>query len=105
MTLASDPFLNTSPYPPLFPIIRAAELAGTTRIVPPPVNAFQREAALAAREAYDRDFSVTKQYAEAMVEVASTEGVPVVDVWSATRMYETGEGRAEAGGVFALGCI
>lgn len=73
-------------------IIRAA---GETRIVllnPPPVNTFQRGAALAARnppQACDRDFLVTKEYAEAVVEVAKTEGVPVVDVWSA--MYEAAE--------------
>src|SRR6266550_4467226 len=64
-----------------------------TRIVlltPPPVNTFQCEADLPAREACDRDFSATKQYAEAVVEVAKTEGVPqVVDVWSA--MYEAAE--------------
>lgn len=34
----------------------------------------------------DRDFEVTRQYAEAVKEVGKKEGVPVVDVW--TKLYD-----------------
>ena len=61
----------------------------TTRIIlitPPPVNTFQRRADLQSRVppvALDRDFEVTKAYAEGVREVARSEDVALVDVWSA----------------------
>lgn len=60
----------------------------TTRIIlitPPPVNTFQRRADLESRQpplALDRDFGVTKAYAESVQEVARSENVALVDVWS-----------------------
>lgn len=50
----------------------------------PPVNTYQRGADLAARDpprGLDREFDVTKQYAEAARMVGEAESVPVVDVW------------------------
>ena len=76
--------------------IRAADISRETRIIlltPPPVNTYQRGAALAARDppqACDREFLVTKQYAEAVLAVAAAEHVSVVDIWSA--MYEAAGG-------------
>jgi lysophospholipase L1-like esterase len=61
-------------------------------ITPPPVNTYQREAELAARnppEKLDRDFEFTRQYAEAVKSVGLQETVPVVDAW--TMMYEAAE--------------
>lgn len=61
----------------------------TTRVIlitPPPVNTFQRRADLASRQpplALDRDFEVTKAYAEGVREVARSENVALVDVWTA----------------------
>jgi len=61
----------------------------TTRIIlitPPPVNTFQRRADLESRVppfALDRDFEVTKAYAESVREVSRSEDVALVDVWSA----------------------
>jgi len=61
----------------------------TTRIIlitPPPVNTFQRRADLESRVpplTLDRDFEVTKEYAESVRVVARSEGVALVDVWSA----------------------
>jgi lysophospholipase L1-like esterase len=55
-------------------------------ITPPPVNTEVRAANLAARDppiALDRNFLVTKQYAEAVLEVGALEGVAVVNIWSA----------------------
>ena len=51
----------------------------------PPVNTLQRGAELAQRDpplTLDREFDVTRQYAEAAKEVGEREGVPVVDVWT-----------------------
>jgi lysophospholipase L1-like esterase len=61
----------------------------TTRIIlitPPPVNTFQRRAELESRIPplnLDRDFEVTKAYAESVREVARSEDVALVDVWTA----------------------
>ncbi|KAF8810141.1 SGNH hydrolase [Phlegmacium glaucopus] len=61
----------------------------TTRIIlitPPPVNTFQRRADLESRQppqALDRDFEVTRAYAEGVRQVAQSENVALVDVWSA----------------------
>jgi lysophospholipase L1-like esterase len=77
-------------------MVRAADTSGGTRIVlitPPPVNTHKRAAALAARnppQACDREFSVTKQYAEAVLAVAASEHVAAVDVWNA--MYDAVKG-------------
>lgn len=54
-------------------------------ISPPPVNTHQRGAELASRDPprkCDRDFELTKLYAEAVVKTAREEGVTVTDVWS-----------------------
>ncbi|KAI0792891.1 SGNH hydrolase-type esterase domain-containing protein [Abortiporus biennis] len=59
-----------------------------TRIIlftPPPVNTHQRSADLATRtppRALDRQFDVTRQYAEAVKIVGEKEKVPVLDVWT-----------------------
>ena len=61
----------------------------TTRIIfitPPPVNTFQRRADLESRVpplALDREFEVTKAYAESVREVARSADVALVDVWTA----------------------
>jgi len=61
----------------------------TTRVIlitPPPVNTFQRRADLESRQpplTLDRDFEVTKAYAESVRKVARDEDVALVDVWSA----------------------
>lgn len=66
-----------------------------TRIIlftPPPINTYLRSADLATREpplALDRNFEVTKAYAEAVQEVGKNEGVPVLDVWTA--LYEAAD--------------
>jgi isoamyl acetate esterase len=66
----------------------------TTRIIlitPPPVNTFQRRADLESRQpplTLDRDFEVTKAYAESVRKVAQSEDVALVDVWSA--LWEAG---------------
>lgn len=55
-------------------------------ITPPPVNTFQRRADLESRQPpqeLDRDFDVTKTYAEGVREVARSECVALVDAWSA----------------------
>lgn len=76
-------------------IIRAADPSRETRIIlltPPPVNTYQRGAALAARnppQACDRKFSTTREYAEAVLAVAAIEHLVVVDIWS--EMYEAAE--------------
>ncbi|KAF8520171.1 GDSL Lipase/Acylhydrolase [Hysterangium stoloniferum] len=60
-----------------------------TRIIlftPPPVNTYQRSADLASRSPpleLDRKFDVTKAYAEAVKEIGTKEGVPVLDTWTA----------------------
>jgi len=54
-------------------------------ISPPPVNTHQRGAELASRDPpreCDREFELTKMYAEAVVKTAREEGVVVADVWS-----------------------
>ncbi|KIJ44177.1 hypothetical protein M422DRAFT_779656 [Sphaerobolus stellatus SS14] len=54
-------------------------------ITPPPINTYQRGADLQSRNppvALDREFEVTKQYAEAVKEVGKRHGVPVVDIWT-----------------------
>ncbi|KAJ7046617.1 GDSL Lipase/Acylhydrolase [Mycena alexandri] len=55
-------------------------------VTPPPVNTHQRLADLASRDpplALDRNFEVTKEYAEAVTAVAVASNVAVVDVWTA----------------------
>jgi isoamyl acetate esterase len=69
-----------SPTSPLFSPSTAVIL-----LTPPPVNTYEREARLAARDPpiqLDRHFNVTKSYAEAVKAVGLQENVPVVDVWS-----------------------
>jgi len=66
-------------------------------ISPPPVNTFDRRAELASRDPpveLDRDFEVTKRYAEAVRKVAKEEGVAIVDVW--TKIWEAA-GKQEIG--------
>lgn len=49
------------------------------------MNTYQRGKDLNSRDpprAVDRDFNVTKQYAEAVKEVGQKEGIPVLDVWT-----------------------
>jgi lysophospholipase L1-like esterase len=60
-----------------------------TRILlinPPPVNTYQRGDFLASAnirdKERDREFEVTRLYAEAVIELAREEGVPVTDVWT-----------------------
>ena len=51
----------------------------------PPVNTHQRGADLASRDPpreCDRDFELTKLYAEAVIQTAKEEGVAVADVWT-----------------------
>ena len=51
----------------------------------PPVDTIQRGADLASRDpprGLDRDFEVTRQYAEAARLVGEKAGVPVIDVWT-----------------------
>lgn len=51
----------------------------------PPVNTHQRGADLASRNPprkCDREFELTKVYAEAVVKTAKEEGVAVADVWT-----------------------
>ncbi|EKM55899.1 uncharacterized protein PHACADRAFT_256831 [Phanerochaete carnosa HHB-10118-sp] len=70
-----------------------------TRVVlftPPPVNTHQRGADLTSRDPpreLDRAFDVTRQYAEAIKQVAQKHRVPIVDVW--TILWE-GCGQEEA---------
>ncbi|KJA20244.1 hypothetical protein HYPSUDRAFT_203946 [Hypholoma sublateritium FD-334 SS-4] len=67
----------------------------TTRIIlisPPPVNTHARKAALAEREppmALDREFDITRAYADAVRDVAAAEGVIFADVWTA--IYEAAD--------------
>lgn len=69
-----------------------------TRVIfmtPPPVNADQWAARQAAKDPpgpRDREFEVTKTYAEAVKEVGAKEGVAVVDLW--TTIYDAA-GRVE----------
>ncbi|KAI0747659.1 SGNH hydrolase [Daedaleopsis nitida] len=69
-----------------------------TRVVimtPPPVNADQWAARQASKDPpgpRDREFEVTRTYAEAAKEVAAKEGVALVDVW--TKIYDAA-GRVE----------
>ncbi|KAI0713412.1 SGNH hydrolase [Earliella scabrosa] len=69
-----------------------------TRVIfmtPPPVNADQWAARQAAKDPpgpRDREFEVTKTYAEAVKEVGTKEGVAVVDLW--TTIYDAA-GRVE----------
>ncbi|KAI0637359.1 SGNH hydrolase [Trametes polyzona] len=81
--------------------VRAREsprYAPETRVVlmtPPPVSTGQRGRAQAAKvppRENDRDFEMTRRYAEAVGEVGREEGVPVVDLWG--RLYEAA-GREE----------
>lgn len=54
-------------------------------ISPPPVNTIDRAADLASRDPplqLDREFEVTKRYAQAVEQVAREEGVAFVDVWN-----------------------
>ncbi|GAA5845958.1 hypothetical protein JCM11251_002951 [Rhodosporidiobolus azoricus] len=55
-------------------------------LTPPPVDAESRNSELASRKpprVPDRDAERTRQFAEAVKEVAKERGVPSVDVWSA----------------------
>ena len=52
-------------------------------ITPPPVNTYQRGVDLDPPLRLERLFETTKAYAEAVGEVGTKEGVPVVDVWNA----------------------
>ncbi|KAG6831291.1 hypothetical protein H0H92_011498 [Tricholoma furcatifolium] len=60
-----------------------------TRIIlisPPPVNTYQRRADLESREeprSLDREFGTTRQYAEAVKNVAREKNVAFTDVWTA----------------------
>ena len=66
-----------------------------TRIIlisPPPVNTHARKAALEARDpplTLDREFEITRAYADAVRDVAAAEGVAFVDVWTA--IYEAAD--------------
>lgn len=66
----------------------SAHYSPATRILlisPPPVNTYQRNAILAARDPPqqpDRKFEITKLYAEAVLEVGAEAGVIVVDAYS-----------------------
>lgn len=55
-------------------------------LTPPPVNTYQWLEHIRlndpSKEASDRKFEVTQQYAEAVKEVGKKEGVPVVDLWT-----------------------
>jgi hypothetical protein len=54
-------------------------------ITPPPVNTYQRGAELGSRtppRKCDRDFELTKLYAEAVIKLAEEEEVAVADVWT-----------------------
>jgi len=54
-------------------------------ISPPPVNTIARRADLASRDPpqeLDRDFDVTRRYADVAADVAREEGVAFVDVWN-----------------------
>ncbi|OCH95192.1 SGNH hydrolase [Obba rivulosa] len=59
-----------------------------TRIMlftPPPVNTYQwrvRQQSKTPPKGLDRDFEVTKSYAQAVVDVGAKEGVPVLDLWT-----------------------
>lgn len=51
----------------------------------PPVNTYQRGADLASRDPpveCDREFELTKLYAEAVIKTAKEEGVASADVWT-----------------------
>lgn len=51
----------------------------------PPVNTYQRGEELASRDPprkCDREFELTKLYAEAVINTAKEEGVAVADVWT-----------------------
>jgi len=55
-------------------------------ITPPPVNTYQWEVELRARDPpqiLDREFTRTRMYAEAVVSVGRQENIPVVDAWNA----------------------
>jgi lysophospholipase L1-like esterase len=79
---------------------RGSNHTSDTRILlisPPPVYTFDRRAELASRDPpaeLDRDFEVTKRYAEAVGNVAKEEGVAFVDVW--TKIWEAA-GKQEIG--------
>jgi lysophospholipase L1-like esterase len=67
----------------------SAHYSPTTRIIlisPPPINTHARRAALDERDpplALDREFEITRAYANAVRDVAAAEGVAFVDVWTA----------------------
>ncbi|KZP20877.1 SGNH hydrolase [Athelia psychrophila] len=67
----------------------SAHYSPSTRIVlitPPPVNSYMRAAELGSRDPPihpDREFEVTRTYAEAVMDVARQEKLPVADVWTA----------------------
>ncbi|GAB1517379.1 isoamyl acetate-hydrolyzing esterase [Rhizoctonia solani] len=61
----------------------------TTRIIlitAPPINSTQRGKELASRDppiAPDRTHETTKSYAQAVIDVGSSRGIPVIDLWTA----------------------
>lgn len=62
-------------------------------ITPPPVNTHQRRADLESRDPpqkLDREFEVTREYAQAVRDVGAAENVAVVDVW--TKLWEASGG-------------
>ena len=52
-------------------------------ITPPPLNDFQWGKRVEIGLPADREFEVTRKYAEAAKAVGEKEGIPVVDVWTA----------------------
>ena len=69
----------TSPASPYFsPVTKVVVI-----IAPPVSTAMWGEHRLAQGKDLDRDFEVTRTYAEAAKAVAKQEGVPAVDLWSA----------------------
>ena len=55
-------------------------------MTPPPIDSAQREADLRSRNPpveLDREFEVTRSYAQAVIQVGEKTGVQVVDIWQA----------------------
>ncbi|KZP24722.1 SGNH hydrolase [Athelia psychrophila] len=67
----------------------SAHYSPWTRVIlmtPPPINSYVRAADLASRDPprqLDLEFEATRKYAEAVVDLAQQEKLPVVDVWTA----------------------
>ena len=81
-------------------LVKSSSSETQTRILlisPPPVNTIARRADLASRDPpqeLDRDFDVTRRYADVVADVAREEGVAFVDVWN--RIWDKA-GREESG--------